>query len=187
MLRSATASDTLLQDDEQPSTADNQHSIDDDTEGTDVLHISSQTSTSSSVLLKEAQTATEKSDKIFPTNRRAVVLLPRQEPFVVLKSWEGVVTSVGTETFFAAMRSLDDDKKRAETEFEVDLSEVLSGDRDLVREGAIFYLTVGISYPKGGIPGKTTRIVFRRMPRWSTQDIKRAEAATDKLMRILNP
>ncbi|NNF95572.1 MAG: hypothetical protein HKM94_01435 [Halobacteria archaeon] len=111
----------------------------------------------------------------------------QRERFEVLDSWEGVVTEVERNCFFASMRRTNSKIERAEAEFEIDIDNVAKGDRELVQNGSVFYLTVGISYPRGQGPQKTTRLIFRRMPRWSSRDIARAEAAATELWEKLNP
>ncbi len=109
------------------------------------------------------------------------------EHFNLLKNWEGVVTAIEEDTFFASMRLTDSENRLAEDEFEIDFDNVPEGDRGLVCEGAIFYLTVGKLYLPGEGPQKVTRIIFRRMPRWSASDIERAEAAAEDLWENLKP
>jgi hypothetical protein len=103
----------------------------------------------------------------------------------VIENWEGVVTCVEEDSFFASMRPTNSENERAEDEFEIDFDNVAEGDRELVREGAIFYLTVGVRRPRGQGPQKTTQIIFRRMPRWSPRDIERGEAAATELWEKL--
>lgn len=111
----------------------------------------------------------------------------KREHLKVLKNWEGIVTSVENGSFFAAMRDTESESERAEDEFEIYIDNVDESDRELVQEGAVFYLTALIRYPKGEGPQKTTRIIFRRMPRWSPQDIGRAELAANNLWERLHP
>ena len=125
-----------------------------------------------------------------PKDVRSRIPPPRPialEPFCALKNWEGVVTAVENSVFFASMRLTSSDSKVADAEFEIDMDNVPEGDRDLVRDGAVFYLTVGIRHPLGEKSQKTTRIVFRRMPRWSDRDIERAESAATDLWQRLQP
>jgi hypothetical protein len=110
-----------------------------------------------------------------------------RERFEVLKNWEGVVTAVERKSFFAMARLVDSELDRAEDELEIDFDNVLSSERSLVQEGAVFYLTVGKRYPEGGRPEKVTKLIFRRMPRWSTGDIERAKATAEDLLQRLNP
>ena len=108
------------------------------------------------------------------------------EQFQVLKHWEGVVTCVERHSFFAMARLVESAHDLPEDEFEIELDNVAEGDRNLVQEGAVFYLTVGIRYPLGSRPEKVTRLYFRRMPRWSEGDIKRADSAADELWHKLH-
>lgn len=113
--------------------------------------------------------------------RREPPIPTKKDRFMVLKNWEGVVTAVERETFFASMRQTNSNDRIAEDGIEIDIDNVPAGDHELVRVGAVFYLTVGISYPRGERQQKTTQLIFRRMPRWSSQDIVRAEKSTDDL------
>lgn len=106
-------------------------------------------------------------------------------PFRILKNWEGVVTTVNEDTFHAVMRETTSRDSRAEDSFEIDIDSVPSGDRELLTEGAVFYLTLGVETPLGQGPQKTTRLFFRRMPKWSPRDIERAKTDTRELYRQL--
>lgn len=109
-----------------------------------------------------------------------------QERFEVIKHWEGVVINVEAETFSADLRLVESSYPVADSQIEIDLDNVPEGDRSLVQKGSVFYLTVGTRYPAGGRPEKSTRLVFRRMPRWSEGDIRRSEAIAEDLWRKLN-
>lgn len=131
--------------------------------------------------------STEQGLNVRPRRRTDQIKLQQdRERFEVLDNWEGVVTAVEGDSFFASMRRSNGKTERAEDEFEIDIDNVAMGDRDLVHVGAVFYLTVGIRRPRGEGPQKTTRVVFRRMPRWSSRDIKRAEAAATELWEKLH-
>lgn len=110
----------------------------------------------------------------------------KRDRFQVLKNWEGVVTAIEEDLIFASVRQTNSESERAEDEFEMDIDNVPSGDRELVRVGAVFYLTVGIRRPPGEDSQKTTRVIFRRMPRWSAGDVARAEVAADELWKELH-
>lgn len=107
--------------------------------------------------------------------------------FEVVRNWEGVVTAVDHSVFYGAVRDTSDIVQVPEDELEIEFDSVAEGDRDLVREGAVFYFTVGNRRVRGGSREISTRIVFRRMPRWSLRDIERAESATTDLYEKLNP
>jgi hypothetical protein len=110
----------------------------------------------------------------------------QRERFEIIKHWEAIVTAVETRSFFAMARSVESDNERAEDEIEIDLENVLPSERDLVREGAVFYLIVGTRYPTGSRPEKITKLIFRRMPRWSAGDIQRAKSVAEKLWEAFN-
>lgn len=114
-------------------------------------------------------------------------IVQTRERLKILKNWEGIVTSVEDGSFFAAMRDTESEGERAQDEFEVDIDNVAESDRELVREGSVFYLTVLTRSPKGETPQKSTRIVFRRMPRWSSRDIERVKVAATELWEKLHP
>ena len=95
----------------------------------------------------------------------------RIQRFKVLRNWEGRVTAVDEDKFWAVIRTVNHhDSLQPEDEIEVDLESVLPGDEELVQEGAIFYLTLGSRIIPGEHPERSTRLIFRRMPRWHPRD-----------------
>lgn len=69
--------------------------------------------------------------------------------------------------------------------FDIDLDNVADGDIGLVRDGAKFYLTVLSITPPGESPQKTTRVVFRRVPRMRQEAIAEAEQEAAELWDLL--
>lgn len=149
--------------------------------------ISDQPETSANVWEIDSDTSSITAQRLEVRSRQPPPLQRERERFEVLDNWEGVVKAVEGDFFFASMRHTNSEIERAEDEFEVHIDNVARGDRELVRIGAIFYLTVGIRHPRGEGPQKTTQLIFRRMPRWSSRDIARAEAAATELWEKLNP
>jgi hypothetical protein len=118
--------------------------------------------------------------------RRQPQPLPGDENyFKVIKAWEGVVEEVGANTFFATMRDRSEANDRGKQVFEIEIEDVPEGDRTLIVEGGIFFLTVGYDISRGGQRTKGARVVFRRMPRWSRRDIERAREREVELGNIL--
>lgn len=105
----------------------------------------------------------------------------RAERFEVVQNWEGVVTTVEETTFHAEVRPTNNPSARPTDELEIDLVNVAPGDIEMVKEGSVFYLTVGTLTLPGEGPQQTTRLIFRRMPRWSANDIKRRDSRVDAL------
>jgi len=105
--------------------------------------------------------------------------VPLYELGHVVQMWEGSVTEVGEESFYARLLDKTRQMKIDTEEAEIPLSEVDDGDRVLVKEGAIFYLTIKRRIVSGsGRQETSSNIVFRRMPKWhrSTLDAAKTEA-----------
>lgn len=103
------------------------------------------------------------------------------EPGIVLQDWEGCVVNVNADTFTA--RLLDRTRNaKIDTEIaEIPLDEVDMGDRDLLRDGAIFYLTIRRRLTPTGRHEVGSQIVFRRLPAWHRSSLDRIEAEATKL------
>lgn len=107
-------------------------------------------------------------------------------PQKVLQNWEGVVVGVSENSFQANMLSTLGPTGPVEY-FDVDLDNVADGDIGLVREGAKFYLTVLSIIPPGESAQKTTRVVFRRLPRMRHEALVEAEREGTELWELLRP
>jgi hypothetical protein len=98
-----------------------------------------------------------------------------------LQEWEGYVTQIGRETFFA--RLLD---KSAHREFEDETVEFLVSDLSednakLLREGAIFRWVIGYYRSAAGTKKRVSEIVFRRLPALTKRDLIRARLEAKEL------
>ncbi len=103
---------------------------------------------------------------------------PLRESFLDLQKWEGHVLDVLKETFLA--RLIVTQGEGPDQEAEIYLEEVDEDDRRLIQPGAIFYWTVGyLDRPSGRMRASILR--FRRLPRWTTDDLMRAEAEAEHL------
>lgn len=107
-------------------------------------------------------------------------------PQKILQNWEGVVVGVSESAFQAHMRSTLSPSSSVEY-VDIDLDNVSHGDIGLVRDGAKFYLTVLSVTPPGEGPQKTTRVVFRRIPRMRAEAIADAEQEAAELWALLRP
>jgi hypothetical protein len=92
--------------------------------------------------------------------------------------WEGVVVSVGDETFVA--RLTDETGDQPEVEVELFKSEVSPADADLLRKRAVFYWVMGYRDTKDGDRVRESRLRFRRLPGWRPEDIERASEWADE-------
>jgi murein DD-endopeptidase MepM/ murein hydrolase activator NlpD len=90
----------------------------------------------------------------------------------ILQRWDGVVLSVGDETFRA--RLFDQRSGKPRVEADVYLSDVAEQDRSLLKPNATFYWHMGYRDPHGDRE-RVSKIRFQRLPPKSQADIRRAE------------
>ena len=109
-------------------------------------------------------------------------LQPTRERFALLQKWEGIVIQTGTDSFIANLVDLSEKGPDEEAEFPIE--EVHSTDRDLIKEGAVFYWNIGYIDTENGQRIRASLIRFRRLPAWTTKELKKAEAEA-KLTRKL--
>ena len=109
------------------------------------------------------------------------------EDFNSVRNWEGVVLSVGEDTFFARVRDPDEKSDLGETTLEVPIEDVTEDEKPLLTEGAVFYLTLGYRQMPGQPRRKDATLIFRRMPAWSKNRLAAAQKLEKKLTSILKP
>jgi len=101
----------------------------------------------------------------------------------VQQVWEGTVIEVddAQQLMRVMLRS-----KRLEMEDhagEIDLTEVMPQDRNLVRPGAVFYLTLCRNRLPKGTFQNAQELRFRRVYSWTQQQLAKVEALADELSR----
>jgi len=101
-----------------------------------------------------------------------------QELYVVLQNWEGCVESVETDSFTARLEDRTHSENVESEAASIPLDEVDEDDQILIKQGAIFYLTIIRKTLQTGRREVTSKIVFRRLPLWhkSTLDSVEDEA-----------
>jgi hypothetical protein len=99
----------------------------------------------------------------------------------VIQDWEGCVTSIRDTSFTA--RLLDRTRRmKIDTEVaEIPFDQVDAADRDLIKEGSIFYLTIRREILNSGRHIITNGIVFRRLPAWHESSLKRIRSEAEEL------
>lgn len=110
----------------------------------------------------------------------------QRERFLVLQDWEGVVETIGSETFAARLRDRSSDETYAGETAELPIADVSDDDRELLRPGAVFYLTVGRLVRASGRQERVGRVVFRRLPAWTESTLSRANQRAERLSRFLS-
>jgi hypothetical protein len=112
-----------------------------------------------------------------------VVPLDR-DSFDVLQKFEGTVLSVGSDSFVA--RLVEKPNSVPEEEAEIPLAEVMPGDRELVKPGAVFYWVIGYRRAVHGQLSRSSVIRFQRMPSWSPAEVQRARQAAETFLSFLD-
>lgn len=105
-----------------------------------------------------------------------------QDRFVALQKWEGVVTKIDNECFWA---DLYDKKIGTIEEAEFTFDDVSDQDLNLLKLGSIFYWSVGYLDRVSGQRLKSSIIKFRRLPAWTEQDIQIAKKKAGEIIKNL--
>ena len=112
-----------------------------------------------------------------------LVRLPTQTPidywYDVRQQWEGVVTSVGSDEFVVVLRDLRRDEA-PEYEAVLPIEELSEDDLPLPKDGAVLYWTIGYK-TRAGTKERVSTIRLRRLPAWSSADIKRVQKEAREL------
>lgn len=123
---------------------------------------------------------------------RHVVNIPRKisetnqrETFEALQDWEGLVETIETDMFTARLRDRTRDERIASETVQLPICDVSADDLELLRPGAIFYLTIGRVTHVNGRVQRMSRIVFRRLPAWTQSILNRAQSRAHRLHKFL--
>ena len=115
---------------------------------------------------------------------QVVPRLPKILEFsLALQKWEGYVTEVCSDTFWARLSPIFGEG--SDQDAEIYLEEVDLEDRTLIKPGAVFYWTIGyLNRPSGR--QRSSVIRFRRLPVWSKQDLIKARATAQTFKQLFN-
>ncbi len=134
---------------------------------------------------RKPEPAVENSDKAPPPS--LIPLPPMRlypERFQALQRFEGTVLCVSEDSFTA--RLVDKTNRRPQEEAEFPLVEVMPGDQDLVRPGAVFYWVIGYERKTYGQQSRSSIIRFRRLPTWTQSEIDNAKDAAKTFLSFLD-
>jgi len=125
------------------------------------------------------------SPTLVPVINKPVALVPRSDYrpriFNAIRSWEGFVIDLYQDYFSARITDLNE--KEQDEDVEILLKDVSEDDKKLVMPGAIFYWHVGYENERGTVK-RSSIIRFRRMPRWSSSDFKKARELETKIKKL---
>lgn len=99
--------------------------------------------------------------------------------YILLKRYDGFVTSTSEQSFSARLFEAGTDYPVLEAEF--DLEELSMADRKLVVEGAALVWTIG--YHEQESRKRESLIYMRRRPAWNVKELEQAKLATEELTR----
>lgn len=109
--------------------------------------------------------------------------LTPESRFISLQKWEGVVTEIGNEFFFARLYDLTNKGNDEEAEFA--LEEISEDERDLFVPGAVFYWNIGYHDSYTGQRIRASIIRFRRLPAWGKKEIEASANEADALTKSI--
>jgi hypothetical protein len=123
-----------------------------------------------------------------PAPKPSVIWVPvvpsSRDGFDVLQKFEGSVLSVTSDSFVA--RLVDKTNPGPEEEAEIPLAEIMPGDHELVKPGAVFYWVMGYERKAHGQLCRSSMIRFQRLPSWSPADVARAKKAAETFLSFLD-
>lgn len=110
-----------------------------------------------------------------------------EEDAAVVQTFEGTVLDVDQEQDLMHVSLHAKLGDLADHVADIELESVLPQDRDLVRPGAVFYLTLYKRRKSGGTIVNAEDLRFRRRPAWSQEGVAAINAAAEKIMAKLKP
>ncbi len=104
----------------------------------------------------------------------------RRGHFLALRKWEGIVESVLESSFIARLKDVANEVP--DERVEIDFDELTNHDEKvLVKTGAIFSWTMGYSVTQSGTRKRQAILIFRRMPSWTEENIKKGFEIADEM------
>ncbi len=123
------------------------------------------------------------------SSRQPIINFPhfkewRKGHFVSLKKWEGIVESVFESSFVARIKDVANEVP--DERVEIDFDELTNIDeKKMIEVGAIFSWTMGYHVSSGGTRKRQAILIFRRMPKWTEEDIQRGYKVADEMFAKL--
>lgn len=105
--------------------------------------------------------------------------------FVASKTWEGFVVSKSAESFIARLKD-SNDPAALEEEAELPIADVPDDDLNLIEEGSAFYFSIGYYISECGAKYRSARILFQRLPNWSSDDVLDARKEAEEIHSRFN-
>ncbi len=107
--------------------------------------------------------------------------------FRLLQMWEGRVLCIDTEkNEFSAVISDKTNTAFPDEQITISVEEVSKNDLQLLKEGAVFYWSIGYADYPGRPRTRESRIRFRRLPKWTHRELKKAREKGAELAEIFS-
>jgi hypothetical protein len=97
----------------------------------------------------------------------------------LLQEWEGRVVEIRADQFTARLVDLSAGDNEERDEVDILISDLAAADLELLRENSIFRWLIGYRY-FGSTKERFTRVVFRRMPAWSRNELRAARRSAEQ-------
>jgi hypothetical protein len=104
---------------------------------------------------------------------------------IKLQEWEGQVERVGRRYFYGRLVDLTTGETEETEEVDFPIDDLTDSDRKLLVPGAVFRWIIGYRYNRGQ-KDRFSRIVIRRLPIWTSDEIRAADERATKLHEILS-
>lgn len=121
--------------------------------------------------------------EIFPRKPRQ---WPKGDILSPLQEWEGYVTEIGKDSFTARLSDQTMNSEMGEEEADFLINDIPGPDRCLLRLGAIFRWVIGYRITPSGTKHRGSSIVFRRLPEWTSQELKENRIKAESLASFLS-
>jgi len=102
-----------------------------------------------------------------------------------IQLWEGVVTSVDLSAQIMSVILTDKFGAVPQHSADIELEWVPDQDRDLIKPGAVFYLTLFKEKSYGGSITNSQTLSFRRFPSWNQRQVDRVRANASEMFKAI--
>lgn len=107
--------------------------------------------------------------------------------FRLLQMWEGRVLYVDNNNQeFSAIITDKTNPAMADEKVSLSIEEISPNDLSLLKEGAVFYWSIGYADYPGRPRTRESRIRFRRLPKWSFQELNQARETGANLAKFFS-
>lgn len=104
--------------------------------------------------------------------------------FDPIQEWEGYVKEINGDKFTADLIDLTDPNNKRLELGEFDINDI-SNDPSLLKEGAVFRISIGYKIERSGSRTKNFQIIFRRLPAWSKTEIENSKKEAAELINSI--